>query len=67
VEDESWGAAGAIGASSHGLKVIAAVKPATPRQAAESKDRFKGRDRTVCGSCGVLLEAAQAAVSVVCA
>jgi len=48
VEDESWGAAGAIGASSHGLKVIAAVKPATPRQAAESKDRFKGRDRTVC-------------------
>jgi hypothetical protein len=44
VEDESWGA---IRTSSHGYKVIAAVKPATPRQAVESKDRFKGRDRTV--------------------
>jgi hypothetical protein len=39
---------GDMGTSSHLHNVIAAVKPATPRQAASSKPRPFGRGRTVC-------------------
>jgi hypothetical protein len=39
---------GDIDTPSHLHNVIAAVKPATPRQAASSKPRPFGRGRTVC-------------------
>ena len=42
------GGDGDIGTPSHLHNVIAAVRPATPRQAASSKPRPFGRGRTVC-------------------
>ena len=43
-EEEGWGV---MGTSSQRHNVIAAVRPATPRHTAWSKERFKGRGRTV--------------------